>query len=223
MISSETSRKGGAFLHDIISAHPHIIKTFEVGCAYGLSSLFISEGLKGRDGTQHTIIDPFQSTDWKSCGVHALNRAGFSNFRLIEKKSEFALPELVAEAEGTYDFAFIDGWHTLDHVMVDCFYASRLLKPGGFLVLDDTNAAPIAKVAQYFQSYPCYDFYAALTEFPDKPLLNLACRTMSLLPVSHNMRHGMSKNWQRLIRKPNIIALRKMAEDERKWYWYKPL
>lgn len=221
-LSSEISRKDGEFLHGIISRDCSIRTTLEIGCAYGISSLHICEALKGREGSSHTIIDPFQSTDWKRAGVHALERAGFSNFRLIEERSETAMPALLKEGEGRYDFIFIDGWHTFDHVMVDCFYATRLLKVGGFMVMDDTGVAAVAKVAKYFANYPCYERHAATTNYPSDPVLGAISRGLSLLPVPYDLHCRLPRTLQKAIRYPNVTALKKVSSDQRPWHWYKP-
>lgn len=221
-LTSEISRKGGAFLFKIINDHENVLKTLEIGCANGISSLHICEALKNRKGAHHTIIDPFQSTDWKNAGIYALQRAGFKNFTLLEKKSEFALPELLAEENQQYDFIFIDGWHTFDHVMTESLYATRLLKTGGFLVFDDVDTAALAKVVKYLNNYPCYNYYADIVDYPDSPALALLCRIMSLIPVPHDLRHRMPRIIKKLNRKPSIIALQKTDEDKRGWNWYKP-
>jgi predicted O-methyltransferase YrrM len=39
-----------------------VIRTLEVGCAYGMSALHICNAVDGREGAIHTIIDPFQHT-----------------------------------------------------------------------------------------------------------------------------------------------------------------
>lgn len=221
-LSSEISRKDGKFIHDIISQDRSIQRTLEIGCAYGISSLHICDALKGREGASHTIVDAFQSTDWKRAGVYALERAGFKNFRLIEELSEIAMPALLKEEEGQYDFIFVDGWHTFDHVMVDCFYATRLLKVGGFLVMDDTNVAPVAKVAKYFSNYPCFEHHGSTTNYPEDTLLSMICRTLSLLPVPYDLHCRLPRKLQKAIRYPSVTALKKVSEDQRTWHWYKP-
>ena len=61
------------------------------------------------------------------------------DLHLVEERSEFALPTILTSNEGRFDFIFIDGWHTFDHTILDCFYAIRLLRVGGYLVLDDAH------------------------------------------------------------------------------------
>ena len=42
-----------------------------------------------------------------------------------------------------------------DHALIDCFFATRLLRVGGYLVIDDTDFA-IARVVDHLRTYPCY-------------------------------------------------------------------
>src|SRR5579871_2967115 len=83
-IHSHIVRAQGQMLYDIVKAAPAIRRTLEVGCAYGLSSLHITEALRGRDGALHTIIDPFQRDQWQGIGLHHLALAGVRHFELIE-------------------------------------------------------------------------------------------------------------------------------------------
>src|SRR6186713_3312224 len=85
----------GEFLWSMIHSDPAIRNTLEIGCAYGLSSLHICAATQGRNGASHTIIDPFQNTQWGGIGIKHLKEAGVDYFKLIQVKSEFALPRLL--------------------------------------------------------------------------------------------------------------------------------
>ncbi|MCH9013660.1 MAG: class I SAM-dependent methyltransferase, partial [Proteobacteria bacterium] len=111
----------------------------EIGCAFGLSSLHICSALSGRGAAHHVIIDPFQQKHWHGIGIANLRRAGFDFFEHIEEPSEFALPALAREQSGTFDMVLIDGWHTFDHTLLDFFYANRLIRVGGYILVDDCN------------------------------------------------------------------------------------
>lgn len=222
-IHSEISGREGRFIFDQIAGDHTIVKTLEVGCAFGLSSLHICEALRGRKDAHHIIIDPFQTSDWFGAGIHALDRAGFDFYELVEEKSEFALPKILRESgEESFDFIFIDGWHTFDHTLVDCFYANRLLRPGGILMVDDCDFAPVMRAVKYIANYPCYKYAASITDYPDHPLLNLACRAGRMVPMGIDMRYRLPAKLRQLLRRPNMIALHKTASDERRWNWYKP-
>lgn len=138
-LNSSIDSTEGEFLFDIIEKDPKILRTLEVGCAYGLSPLHICSATKGRPGASHTIVDPFQNTSSGGVGTKHLREAGIDFFELVEVKSEFALPRILEMTEGQFDFIFIDGWHTFDHTLLDCFYATRLLRVGGYLAIDDVT------------------------------------------------------------------------------------
>jgi hypothetical protein len=93
-----------------------------------------------------------------------LNTAGFEFFNLIEKKSEFAMPSLAQRQEEHFDLVFINGWHTFDHALVDCFYATRLLRHGGYLVLDAVAFPSIGRVVSLINKWPCYEEFASVSD-----------------------------------------------------------
>jgi predicted O-methyltransferase YrrM len=221
-LNSSVSREEGTFLRGLIGADPSIKKTLEVGCAYGLSSLHICEVTKNRDGAFHTILDPFQSTDWDSVGVTNLKRAGISKFALIEKRSEFYLPELAQTQSGQFDLIFIDGNHTFDHTLVDCFYATRLLRVGGYLVVDDADFSSIWPVIRHLETYPCYERWTELgSERVITGASKLKVLAASLIPhalrrhFSHRIQHALSPA-------KTMVCLKKRAEDSRAWDWHAP-
>jgi hypothetical protein len=133
------------------------LRTMEIGCAYGVSSLFICQALEERREADphHVIIDPFQSGQFNKAGILNLERAGFDFFELIEEPSERALPKLWQQGR-RYDFALIDGRHTMDQVMLDFFYVDKLLDVGGIVVFDDIRWASIGKAMRYISRYPSY-------------------------------------------------------------------
>jgi predicted O-methyltransferase YrrM len=220
-LSAAISVSEGAAISRIIAENPLIRNTLEVGCANGLSSLHICQALQGRPGAMHTIVDAFQASDWKNAGIGNLNRAGFSNYTLIERLSETALPELLA-SEKRYQFIFIDGWHTFDHALIDAFFANRLLDVGGFLVLDDADIPPIDKLVSYLTNYPCYERYETVYAYPSNRILHALCRIGTLIPVSANMRYRLPKPLRKVLRKPRMVVFRKVADDKREWNWFRP-
>lgn len=221
-LNSEVSREEGDFLRSIIETDQTILRTLEVGCAYGVSSLHICSALMGRDASSHTIIDAFQKTWWKSIGITNLERADFKNFELIEEKSEIALPKMLSDGEGKFDFIFIDGWHTFDHAMLDCFYATRLLRIGGYLVLDDANWRSISKLVRYLKSYPCYSIHAAV--FDRTASVNwkarLVRRVFSTWPFKHALFLMNSSVQNVCSERISMVALRKISDDTRSFDWF---
>jgi predicted O-methyltransferase YrrM len=204
-------------------------RTLEVGCAYGLSSLHICGALPA--DALHTIIDPNQSTQWKGIGRLGLERAGLRNWELIEQGSEIALPKLLAEGAGRFDLIFIDGWHTFDHTLIDCFYATKLLRTGGILVVDDGQMPAVRRVLRHISTYPCYEAVAATSLPPTRTRQVLEATKAPLRAVVKRVparvlgelldASVMQSDVQRGIR-GGCVAFRKVAEDRRAWDWYEP-
>ena len=212
----------GEFLYQIIHDDPGIIKTLEVGCAYGLASLHICFALQGRPGASHTIIDPHQNKYWDGVGIRNLKESGIDFITFIEDKSEFALPLLLSGKEGQFDFIFIDGWHTFDHTMLDCFYSTRLLRTGGLLVIDDVTYPSVRRAVDFLKCYPCYEESGAVSKKIKTTWKQYIARAMAY-PVS---RHKWSKIlnpglYRKIFDDETVcmLALRKTMEDERNWEW----
>lgn len=175
-------------------------RALEIGMAYGISSLFICEALTQIGFDDYQIVDPFQHTDWRYIGVTNMRRAGFQDaFILHAEPSELCLPGLLRQQD-RFDFAFIDGFHTFDHALVDFFFINRMLEVNGIVVFDDIQLPSIQKLMAYIASYPCY-----------KPLA---------LPA--DWEHHRAIRVRRLMNSPltRIGGFMKVADDQRLWSWY---
>jgi predicted O-methyltransferase YrrM len=208
----------GGFLKDFIAARPDITRTLEIGCAYGFSSLHIASALTGRPGARHVIIDPMESTTWNGIGVINLDRAGVDFYELREEVSEIALPGLLKEG-AEFDLVFIDGWHTFDQTLVDMYYANRLIKVGGYVVVDDANWISVSKAISYFEKYPCYKIVGGAAD-PTLKIVNFLWKLIR--PVADFIfPHWLYDYVYRLGKYPSMIALQKVAEDNRSWKWFR--
>jgi predicted O-methyltransferase YrrM len=72
------SQEEGDFLHKMIKSVPPQISV-EVGCAYGISSLYICEALREVNGAKHIIIDPYQHSPREDIGLTNPRRAGYAD------------------------------------------------------------------------------------------------------------------------------------------------
>ncbi|MFO0832689.1 MAG: class I SAM-dependent methyltransferase [Phycisphaerales bacterium] len=131
------TKGAGDFLRDLV-VREGALSTVEVGLGLGLSSLAILEGLLSVPGAKrrHVTIDPGQ--EWcDRAGVRTVQESGAASITtIIEKPSAMALARLWEEGQ-VFDFAFIDGAHWFDAVLVDLCLARRVVKHGGLIVLDD--------------------------------------------------------------------------------------
>ena len=156
-ITSEIRYEEGEYIKKTIEKN-NFKKCLEVGFANGISAVYI---LMNKNTTLISI-DPNQKTEWKSEGLKILKKFDLhKNHKLIEKKSYEALPELLKkEGNNSFDFIFIDGWHTFDYTLVDFFYADLLLKVDGIIVIDDALHSGVSKCVNYIDTN--YNFYKKL-------------------------------------------------------------
>jgi predicted O-methyltransferase YrrM len=208
----------GNFLTEFIAGRPNVTRTLEVGCAYGLSSLHIASALAGRPGAHHVIVDPDESTAWSGVGVTNLDRAGIDFYELREEPSEIALPQLLKEG-AEFDLAFIDGWHTFDQTLIDMYYANRLVKVGGYIIIDDADWISVSKAISYFAKYPCYRIVAGAAG-PATRVVNVLwrlCKPFAELLFPrwlYDYFYGLGKY-------PSMVALQKVTKDNRHWKWFR--
>jgi len=130
----------------------HIIKyrperLLELGTARGGSAVFMASALD-ENGTGHlTTVDSTRWT-WKNpTPAELLEKAGLSQFITIDKSAStyawFTKRELESCMDEAgivhpkYDFIFLDGAKNWSTDGVTCIVAERLLRPGGWLLLDD--------------------------------------------------------------------------------------
>jgi hypothetical protein len=188
-----------------------------------LSSLHICKALSSRTGASHTIIDPFQTTQWDGVGVKHLEEAGIRFFNLVEAKSEFALPRILEQGEGRFDFIFIDGWHTFDHTLLDCFYATRLLRVGGYLAIDDVIFNAVRRVVDFLLNYPCYELFRSLGSVKSRSWERVVARTLlSLMSARKSAELFSRKIYRRIFEDTDLrmVVLKKISEDRRSWDWH---
>jgi predicted O-methyltransferase YrrM len=223
-LSSEVDSDEGEYLYRLISSDSSITKTLEVGCAFGLSSLHICEALRNRTGASHLIIDPKQMDVWHGVGISHLKRANIEFYDLILEPSELALPHLLRHQPEKFDLIFIDGWHTFDQTMLDLFYANRLIRVGGYIIVDDCNWESVAAAVSYYMKYPAYKWLKDPAMSHRTPKLRIAnvCRTLLPPPLARIiLPAAIHSRIYRRICYPSMITFQKIAEDRRDWTWFK--
>jgi predicted O-methyltransferase YrrM len=127
------------------------VTTIEVGLGYGISALFICDGLlaNGHPSARHVALDPNQHEGFSDVGLQVIDEAGAAGMlEFYAERSEIALPRFLSLGR-SFDLAFIDGNHRFEGLFLDLISLGRLVRRGGVIVLDDYQL-PSAKKAVRF-------------------------------------------------------------------------
>ncbi len=143
----------GAALADLVASEK-ASSTVEVGFALGLSCLHICTGLlrSGAAEPSHVAIDPTEAPHWRNAGRLLVERAGAAPLlELVEEESQVALGRFLAEGR-RFDVAFVDGDHRFDPAFVDIYFMTRLVRPGGLILVDDMWMTSVRLAVSYFEA-----------------------------------------------------------------------
>jgi predicted O-methyltransferase YrrM len=126
-------------------------RTIEIGLGYGISALYICEGLLGNadPAARHVALDPYQARRFANCGLQFLEEAGVAG--MVEhhaEVSEIALPRLLGE-DRSFHLTFVDGNHRFDGVFIDLIFLGRLLRAGGIVFVDDYQLPAVQRAVSF--------------------------------------------------------------------------
>ena len=214
--NSETSTGQCLFIADIVERND-CRKTLEIGFAFGMSALAILEAVSKKSG-RHCIIDPFQHSEWGGNGLDLVNQFGFSPFlEFHEDYSYRVLPKFIDEGR-RFDLAYIDSTKLFDWLMVDYFLIDKILKIGGFLILDDTGYYSVRKLSRFIAQLPHYSVYG---QYPANERPGLAKQTFGKA-LRIIKKENLSKTYIDYRKGINAFCtvFRKDDEDKRQWNWH---
>jgi hypothetical protein len=117
----------------------------------------------------------------------------------------------------------------MDHTLLDLFYANRLLKVGGIVLIDDVLTKSVNKAVRYFLNYPNFKVIAR-AKSPNSfkrrmyyTLFELLGMAVSIIPKKNMIfQNEVLFSDRRLKIDASMIAFKKISHDHRTWNWYKP-
>jgi len=194
----------------------------EVGLAYGVSTLYILDAMKDHGDGRLIGMDPAQHDHtWQGGGLHNLRRAGLTDrYQFHEEASQLVLPRLAAEGK-RIQFAFIDGWHTFDHTLVDFFYLDMMMDVGGVMVLDDVGYPALQRLAHFIVTNRPYSVIdGARRPVPSglRRRAKAAARRMLGPVVRDNLTPSeAARKLQQPVDGYQLVAMQKRAHDTRRF------
>jgi hypothetical protein len=143
------------------------LNILEIGVFEGKASVWFMENYMKNKETKITFIDPFLETDTttdvtkrtEELFKNNLNNAairyqiGEDRIKVYKEKSENVLPYLIITKE-EYDIIFVDGSHLSRDIIIDITLSWKMLKKGGYIILDDyqNKNSEVKKCMDFFTS-----------------------------------------------------------------------
>ncbi len=155
-LEANISEDEGSLLHDLVLRYQPT-RSIEVGCSFGISAHYICEAMQKVSGKEHIVVDSGQRLGVRWAGFYHLLQSGYGHLLTFHvARSQEVLPDLCAKGIRV-DFAFIDGWHTFDHALVDFFQIDKMLNVGGIVAFDDADWPSIRKVCRFVETNRQYE------------------------------------------------------------------
>lgn len=227
--NSFVSRESCQLLYDLVE-RSGARQGVEIGMAFGVSTVCLADALRGVAGGDARLIsfDPTQrhTDSWNGAGLWQVERAGLSGVvELRDETSQRGLPKLV-DSGYRCQIGFIDGWHTFDHTLIDFFYVDQMLDVGGHIVFDDTLYPAIQRVVQFVLANRNYELAGVEQVSYDIPVLLRARRSAKrmLRRVVRTDRDPRPHHASlfRAIESAQMVGLRKIRDDDRRFDHYAP-
>jgi predicted O-methyltransferase YrrM len=128
-------------IYEFIKKH-NLRRVLELGFLHGVSSLYIAGAIDELDGSL-TTIDRESALDLEPNIRDLANRAGLSGrIKVIADQWSYTYHLMTLLESGLYcsfDMIYVDGGHTWDTTGFATCLAVHLLKPNGWLILDDLD------------------------------------------------------------------------------------
>jgi predicted O-methyltransferase YrrM len=149
-VGGGTSLQRGQEIYEFVREH-RLAECLELGFAHGVSSVWIGAALEANGAGQLTCVDIQSAREREPSAQQLLEKAGLTHRATLnfeETSYTFFLQRLLRDrlrdgrVEPLYDFIFLDGAHTWDTDALAFLIVDRLLKPGGWLLLDDLEWKP---------------------------------------------------------------------------------
>jgi predicted O-methyltransferase YrrM len=146
-IGGGTSPQRGEEIHRFVREQ-RFEHCLELGFAYGVSSVWIGSALEANGFGTLTSVDILAAHERRPTARDTLERAGLTDrVELVYEETSYTwyLQRMLRQqlrdglVEPLFDFVFLDGAHTWDADGLAFLLVDRLLKPGGWILLDDLD------------------------------------------------------------------------------------
>ncbi len=126
----------------------------EMGFHTGSTALYMAASTADHGGHVTSVcLDNEADT---ARGEELLRENGVADrHRLLKDNSNRILPELFLAGE-KFDFVFMDGWKTFDHLVMEIYFINQVLRTGGAVVFDDSYMPSVRQAIRLIKRYYGY-------------------------------------------------------------------
>ena len=144
----------GDFLYSLIRAH-ECRACLEMGFYTGSTALYLSAAVADRGGQVTSVgLDGEENA---ARGRRLLADQGHGErHRLFQENSNRVVPELFLAGE-RFDFVYMDGWKTFDHLAFEIYFINRMLETGGVIAFDDSHMPSVRQAIRLLTRYYGYE------------------------------------------------------------------
>jgi hypothetical protein len=144
----------GFYLYSLVKDN-NFHKILQIGVRHAIDSLYLSLGLQQNEISEDLkeFIMVHSEKKWieKRNTIKNIPECKNVNINVINEESYIAMPEMI-ESGKMFDMIVIRGIHLFDNILVDFFYADKLLYKNGILVIFDPTFDSAKKLAKYIQT-----------------------------------------------------------------------
>ena len=160
------SEDEGDLIFNLIQKH-QFKACLETGFHTGSTALYLAKAVSHTGGEVTSIcLDDEQKLQR---GRKLLSLEGYDKVhRLIVENSNRVLPELFSSGE-RFDFVFIDGWKTFDHLAFEVYFFNQMLNHGGVIFFDDAYMPSVRKINLMLERHYEYEevnYSVYIKEYP---------------------------------------------------------
>jgi hypothetical protein len=128
------------------------LKMCEIGFNGGHSSLLMLLG-RGDANIDYLVFDIVEHDYVKPCFEYVKTQFPSIRFEMIEGDSIQNMPDWISNHKDqieTFDVVHVDGGHSDECIKNDMINANKLVKKGGIVIIDDTDAPQINKYVDFY-------------------------------------------------------------------------
>jgi predicted O-methyltransferase YrrM len=168
----------GDFIYLVVQQSGYA-RCLETGFATGSTAVYMLAATAAKAG--HVVsIDNSQGGHAIDVGRNCVERSGMADRHELFLEDSSSVIRRLRERGDSFDFAFLDGWKTFDHLAYELFLLDEMMPVGGMIVFDDSYMPGVRQAIRLLCRYYAFEEvdYGRFGEtWRTRLYLSLSCRS----------------------------------------------